>query len=437
MDRARLLERTLDDRQADLRLLVGRRRRVGVARHDRRGSRDPDAGRPRAPRASSRRVPRTRRRTRSAAAPSLASLAVRGRAAPGRGVALRARCSRRHRRCRGSVGDGTGGSRGRRSRSSRPPSRCSSPRRRGSSTSTSPRARRDRPFAICSRTRRACRSTMARRSRGPARGGSTRTTGSRSRPPSSPSGRACRSRSTSRTCGRARRRCPRGLGGLGRRGNARRPARARPRAARADADRAGDARGSVRRCNSPGSSACCRASAGRSRTTGGSGSSCATRSLRTGRAQATRRATFGHFGRSGTFLWVDPDASIALGVPHRSRVRRLGGRRVAAPVRGRPVLSGTRSSKRVQLVRPVERRRGGRRPERRRAPSPGICSARCCAIARKSGLVVLADDHERRDRERLESGASSGHMHLRLLVRRSAARLRGVAAAAPRRGAPA
>jgi CubicO group peptidase (beta-lactamase class C family) len=25
-------------------------------------------------------------------------------------------------------------------------------------------------------------------------------------------------------------------------------------------------------------------------------------------------ATFGHFGRSGTFLWVDPDAGVALGV---------------------------------------------------------------------------------------------------------------------------
>ena len=24
--------------------------------------------------------------------------------------------------------------------------------------------------------------------------------------------------------------------------------------------------------------------------------------------------TFGHFGGSGTFLWVDPDASVALGV---------------------------------------------------------------------------------------------------------------------------
>jgi CubicO group peptidase (beta-lactamase class C family) len=30
----------------------------------------------------------------------------------------------------------------------------------------------------------------------------------------------------------------------------------------------------------------------------------------TGRANSER--TFGHFGRSGTFLWVDPDAGVAL-----------------------------------------------------------------------------------------------------------------------------
>ena len=70
------------------------------------------------------------------------------------------------------------------------------------------------------------------------------------------------------------------------------------------------ARRSPRRrpCSSRASSACCRASAGRSRTTGGSASSCATASRRTGRAPRNSPATFGHFGRSGTFLWVDPDA---------------------------------------------------------------------------------------------------------------------------------
>ena len=68
-----------------------------------------------------------------------------------------------------------------------------------------------------------------------------------------------------------------------------------------------------RRCSSRGSSVSCRGSGGRSRTTGGSASSCGTASRRTGRAPAMRRATFGHFGRSGTFLWVDPVAGIALG----------------------------------------------------------------------------------------------------------------------------
>ena len=85
-----------------------------------------------------------------------------------------------------------------------------------------------------------------------------------------------------------------GLGRLGRGGDARRPARARARAARADAHRAGDAGRGVHRAVPRASSACCPASAGRSRTTGASASSCATRSRRTGRARATRR------GRSAT-----------------------------------------------------------------------------------------------------------------------------------------
>ena len=43
--------------------------------------------------------------------------------------------------------------------------------------------------------------------------------------------------------------------------------------------------------------------------------------------------TFGHFGGSGTFLWVDPAAGLALRVPHRPRVRQLGARGVAQAVR--------------------------------------------------------------------------------------------------------
>ena len=50
------------------------------------------------------------------------------------------------------------------------------------------------------------------------------------------------------------------------------------------------------------------------RTTGGSASSCADgkRPHWTGAPNSPR--TFGHFGGSGTFLWVDPDAGLALGV---------------------------------------------------------------------------------------------------------------------------
>jgi CubicO group peptidase (beta-lactamase class C family) len=35
------------------------------------------------------------------------------------------------------------------------------------------------------------------------------------------------------------------------------------------------------------------------------------RSSRTGPALRNSERTFGHFGGSGTFLWVDPDAGIA------------------------------------------------------------------------------------------------------------------------------
>ncbi len=42
----------------------------------------------------------------------------------------------------------------------------------------------------------------------------------------------------------------------------------------------------------------------------------------TGSANSGR--TYGHFGQSGTFLWVDPDADLALVVLDRPRFRRLG-----------------------------------------------------------------------------------------------------------------
>ena len=47
-------------------------------------------------------------------------------------------------------------------------------------------------------------------------------------------------------------------------------------------------------------------------TTGGWASRSAAGSRRTGRAARNSPATFGHFGRSGTFLWADPVAGLAL-----------------------------------------------------------------------------------------------------------------------------
>ena len=37
-----------------------------------------------------------------------------------------------------------------------------------------------------------------------------------------------------------------------------------------------------------------------------------TRSPRTGPARPTPAGTYGHFGQSGTFIWVDPDRELAL-----------------------------------------------------------------------------------------------------------------------------
>ena len=148
----------------------------------------------------------------------------------------------------------------------------------------------------------------------------------------------------------------------GRRGHARRPARARARAAGAARIAPRDARRGDDRAVPRARRRAARASAARTRTTGGSASSCATASRRTGRARATRRATFGHFGRSGTFLWVDPEAGIALACLTDLAVRRLGGRRVAAARRRRPArnvravdLFGQElEQERVQLFRLVD-----------------------------------------------------------------------------------
>ena len=67
-----------------------------------------------------------------------------------------------------------------------------------------------------------------------------------------------------------------------------------------------------RRCSFPGWTGCCPGSGCSGPTTGGWASRSATASRRTGPARRTRPRTFGHFGQSGTFIWVDPVADLAL-----------------------------------------------------------------------------------------------------------------------------
>ena len=49
----------------------------------------------------------------------------------------------------------------------------------------------------------------------------------------------------------------------------------------------------------------------------------------------TSPRTFGHFGGSGTFLWVDPDVGSRPLLPHRPRVRPVGDGSLAEAVRRR------------------------------------------------------------------------------------------------------
>ena len=308
--RAGLGERAPDDLEADRRLLVGVVGRVGVARHDRRGAGDPDrAADPDGARVADAFLECGSRgdeltihtgsvevveALRQVEGWPCAQCRSRGRV-PGRG---RDHTRRRERPfalgLRDEARDGGGGARRGRGgdRRSRRPGRPA-----GLDAPPPARAR----LGPAVRRRRAAR-------RSPGRGGSTRTAGS-----------SCR-----RPRRRGRRDAVRGvlrrrLGLPARR--ARRPTASRRRSnalvavARScsrPTPRGRDARRGRRRCSSPGSPASCPASAARSRTTGASASSCATASRPTGRARATRRGTFGHFGRAGGFLWVDPGAGVAL-----------------------------------------------------------------------------------------------------------------------------
>ena len=82
-----------------------------------------------------------------------------------------------------------------------------------------------------------------------------------------------------------------------------------------------------------GSRVCCRGSDGRSPTTGASESRCAASSPRTGRRRHASPTSFGHFGQSGSFLWVDPTAGVACVAGGRHALRAVGGRGLAPAVR--------------------------------------------------------------------------------------------------------
>ena len=85
-----------------------------------------------------------------------------------------------------------------------------------------------------------------------------------------------------------------------------------PRAARADARRAGDARRGDDACSSRGSSACSPDFGRFDPNDWGLGFEL--RDAKSPHWTGTRNSprTFGHFGGSGTFLWIDPDADAAL-----------------------------------------------------------------------------------------------------------------------------
>ena len=107
-------------------------------------------------------------------------------------------------------------------------------------------------------------------------------------------------------------------GTLARRGRARRASCSRRRSSQP--------RRSPRRppSRSPASTACCPTTAASTRWTGASASSCKDDKAAHWSGTLTSPRTFGHFGGSGTFLWVDPDrAARRCVVLTDRRVRRL------------------------------------------------------------------------------------------------------------------
>ena len=103
----------------------------------------------------------------------------------------------------------------------------------------------------------------------------------------------------------------RGLTGLGRHRPADRPDEPGRRAGQPVPGERGPAgRGHPGRLPRP-DRACCPASAARPTATGAWASRSGTARRRTGPGSRNSPGTFGHFGRSGSFLWVDPEAGLA------------------------------------------------------------------------------------------------------------------------------
>ena len=198
------------------------------------------------------------------------------------------------------------------------------------------RARPARRCGICWRTRRGCPSRGGRRSRSRASGGATRTPASTSWPRSSARRRRCRSPSICERPSSGRWSCGQSC--------AARPARAarqprRPAATGREFQRprliAPETLAEATSVQFPGLVGVLPDIGRMDPNDWGLGVE-----LRDGKqphwtGSHNSPRTFGHYGSSGTFLWVDPEADTALALSDRPRLRSLGARGLAAVVRRR------------------------------------------------------------------------------------------------------
>ena len=125
-------------------------------------------------------------------------------------------------------------------------------------------------------------------------------------------------------------------------------------------------------------------------TTGGWAARSATTRARTGPRAENSPDTFGHFGQSGSFLWVDRAADLACVSLCDTGLRAVGGRRLAATVR--PGAGRVRLNRRAgPASAPRQRPRHPRRPGCPPARSPATRSPQVmvCPPALTSGGTVL------------------------------------------------